>query len=160
MIPLLSSWWGLTGRGFFPLYVEVLEELAPLFFAFDHVSYASIHKCLSTSGTWILCLRPSKRSLKNIQTVFLLSTHNKFSTIRPSSWTGGQDCKRFWWNTHGLTENPNAFRRWVISWPEKGWLQKEFENCKEDPKTFQHHEQSLSMQKTFQRHVASLSANY
>lgn len=35
----------------FPLYVEVSEKLALLFFALDQNSYASIQKCLSTSGT-------------------------------------------------------------------------------------------------------------
>ena len=35
----------------FPLYVQVLEELVPLFFALDHVNYSRWLPCLSTSGT-------------------------------------------------------------------------------------------------------------
>lgn len=54
----------------------------------------------------------------------------------------------------GLTENPNAFRRWILSGPEIARLLKEFEeeyfpeDDTNDPRNFHHHEQSLSTQKT------------
>ena len=59
----------------------------------------------------------------------------------------------------GLTENPTAFRRWMLSGPEMGRLLKEFqeeyisEDDKDAQENFWHHEHGLSIQITFQRHV-------
>ena len=61
----------------------------------------------------------------------------------------------------GLTENPAAFRRWVLSGPE---LLRQFEseyfsdNDPDNPQNVLNHKQGLSTQKTFQRHVTSLSS--
>ena len=63
----------------------------------------------------------------------------------------------------GLTQNPVAFRRWMLSGPETARLLKQFEeeyppdNDPQIPKNFQHHEQALSTQKSLQRQVTSLS---
>ena len=62
----------------------------------------------------------------------------------------------------GLTENPVAFRRWMLSGPELARLQRQFEeeylpnNDTEDPKNFQNHEQGVAAQKTFQKQVDRL----
>ena len=62
----------------------------------------------------------------------------------------------------GLTENPVAFRRWMLSEPELSRLRKQFEreffsdNDPDNPQNFLNHEQGLSTQKTFQRQVTSL----
>lgn len=66
----------------------------------------------------------------------------------------------------GLTENPIAFRRWMLSGPELVRLHKQFENedfpddDTENPKYFQNHEQGLATQKTFQKQVSSLFKTY
>ena len=62
----------------------------------------------------------------------------------------------------GLTENPVAFRRWMLSGPELARLQKQFEEQymsdadPEHPKNFKNHEQGLAALKTFQWQVNSL----
>ena len=146
----------------FLLYVEVLEELIPLFFALDHTNYArwvSVH------------IRDMKSLPSTIKDEFekhshwvLSKTYNKLSAI-PFDQAHEQENKivKGCGGAVGLTKNPNAFRRWMISGPELGRLLKEFEedflpeHDKDNPKNFQHHEQCLSTQKTFQRHVANLS---
>ena len=60
-----------------------------------------------------------------------------------------------------MTENPDAFRRRVLSGPEMVTRLKQFdeEYIPETgmPEYCQYHKRSLSRQKTFQRHVTSLS---
>ena len=61
-----------------------------------------------------------------------------------------------------LTENPVAFRRWMLSEPELSRLRKQLEsdffsdNDPDNPQNFLNHEQGLSTKKTFQRQVTSL----
>ena len=62
----------------------------------------------------------------------------------------------------GLTENPAAFRRWMLSAPELARLKKQFEEQyfpdtdPDHPRNFQNHEQGFAAQKTFQKQVNSL----
>ena len=62
----------------------------------------------------------------------------------------------------GLTENPVAFRRWMLSGPEMARLLKQFEEeyltdyDVENTETSHHHEHGMASQKTFQRQVGSL----
>lgn len=100
----------------FSLYVEAMEELIPLFFALDHVNYArwasihirdlkslpdSIAKEFQNEGHWVLS-----------------KTGNKFSAI-PFDQAHGQENKvvKSAGGAVGLTENPVAFRRWMLGEP-------------------------------------------
>ena len=62
----------------------------------------------------------------------------------------------------GLTENPTAFRRWMLSGPELARLQRQFEEeylpetNPDNPRNFQNYEQGGAAQKTFQKQVNSL----
>ena len=145
------------------VYVEVLEELAPLFFAMNHVNYVRwmpVHirdmKSLPDSNimeeflqhsNWVL----SKTSHKFSAISFDLAHEQENKIVKGA---GG---------AVGLTENPTAFRRWMLSGPEMARLLKEFEeeyladDDKEDLTNLQHHEQGHSTQKKFQQHVVSLS---
>ena len=62
----------------------------------------------------------------------------------------------------GLTENPVAFRRWMVAGPGQARLIEEFEvNCLEDNKSSikrQQHEEALATQKKFKKQVVSLCA--
>ena len=140
----------------FSLYVKVLEKLAPLFFALDYVNYARwmsvhIHDMKSLP-------EPIKEQFENQCHWVLSKTNNKFSSI-PIDQAHEQE------NAHvkgsggciGLTENPVAFRRWMLSGPELVRLQQQFEdeylfhNDPENPRNFQNHEQGLAAQKNFQQ---------
>ena len=62
----------------------------------------------------------------------------------------------------GLTENPTAFRRWMVGGPEQARLLKKFERqlpcyTAEEDNTH-HHEQSTSVQELFKKHVCDLYA--
>ena len=58
----------------------------------------------------------------------------------------------------GLTENPAALRRWMVSGPEMARVISEFEGTKTTDKVFRHHEEAKHMQVAFHRNVKSLTA--
>ncbi len=145
----------------FQLYLQVLEKLTPLFFALDHVNYAR----------WMpVHIRDMKNLPDSIRNEFerqghwvLSKTNNSFSAIpvdqgheqENASVKGSGGCI-------GLTENPIAFRRWMISGPELARLQKQFEveyqqiDDPEDPRNFQNHQNGYAMRGCFQKQVRSL----
>ena len=58
----------------------------------------------------------------------------------------------------GLTENPSAFKKWMIAGPEQARLLKEFEQeyISEDGTKQQHHEEGMSTQKIFKEQALAL----
>ena len=94
----------------FPLYVEVLEELTPLFFALDHVNYARwmpVHIRDTKSLP-----NPIKDEFENHSHWVLSKTMNTFSAIpcdqaheQENEIVKGSGC------AVGLIENPVTFRR-------------------------------------------------
>ena len=63
----------------------------------------------------------------------------------------------------GLTENPIAFRRWMLSGPETARLLFQFDqeyltdNDPDHPRNYQNHEMGQASQRTFQHQVNSLT---
>ena len=105
----------------FPLYVEVLEKLTPLFFALDHVNYSRwmpVHirdmKCLPL---------PIKEEFEK-QCHWVLS--NQFSAIPIEAHEQENAYVKGSGGCIGLTENPVAFRRWMLSGPELARLSRQF----------------------------------
>ena len=147
----------------FTLYVKVLEELTPLFFALDHVNYSR----------WMpVHIRDMKSLPATVKKEFdehshwvLSKTSNTFSSM-PFDQAHEQENKivKGAGGAIGLLENPAALRRWMFSGPEMARMLKEVEDeyftgdDMENPKNFQHHEQGLSLQKSFQKQVNALSA--
>ena len=136
------------GEKNFPLYVQILEKLTPLFFALDHVNYSR----------WMPVHLKDMKSLPDpIKNEFekqfhwvLSKNNNAFSSIpfdqaheQENAYVKGSG------GCIGLTENPVAFRRWMLSGPELVRLQKQFEeeyfpdDDPENPRLFQNHEQGL-----------------
>ena len=60
----------------------------------------------------------------------------------------------------GLTENPAALRRWMVTGPEMARLIGEFEvsTMKKKKTDFRHHEQTKHAQMAFRRDITSLTA--
>ena len=58
----------------------------------------------------------------------------------------------------GLTENPSAFRKWMVAGPEQARLLKEFERefITEGSSKQSHHEEGFSTQKIFKEQVKNL----
>ena len=139
----------------FNLFVETLEALVPWFFALDHINYAR----------WIpIYIRDMKSLPLSIKEQFdscwvVQKTSNRFSCM-PIDQAHEQNNKlvKGSGGAVGLTENPSAFRRWMVAGPEQARLLVEFEgqfldtanqNCLQ-------HEQSCSTQATFKKQVKSL----
>ena len=88
-------------------------------------------------------------------------TTNRFSTI-PIDQAHEQNNKiiKGCGGMVGLTENPSAFRKWMMSGPEQARLLGEFEECiprRNDCELGKHHEEDLSVHKNFKQEVASLA---
>ena len=140
----------------FDLYVETLEALVPWFFALDHTNYARwvpVHirdmKCLPHS------IKEQFKSSWVVQ-----KTQKKFSYI-PIDQAHKQNNKNVKGSggAVGLTENPSAFRRWMIAGTEQARLLLEFESQfldLEDPSNEQH-EQCYSSQEAFHSQVKNLT---
>ena len=144
----------------FSLYVESLKLLAPWFFALDHHNYARwipIHirdmESLPTSilnefqelGHWVINKTTNRFSAMPID-----QAHEQNNALVKGS--GG---------AIGLTENPVAFRKWMVSGSEQARLLMEFEDDCSEPKELEcargfHHEEGFSMQKSFKEQVVSL----
>lgn len=134
-----------TGKVILILYVESLEALAPWFFALDHTNYAR----------WIpIHIRDMKSLPASIKQQFkdcwvVQKTKNKFSSI-PIDQAHEQNnaVLKGSGGMIGLTENPSAFRKWMIAGPEQARLIVEFDsqflNPSSDSDCLQH-EQTLSI---------------
>ena len=145
----------------FSLYVEALEKRTPLFFALDHINYS---RWVPVHIRDVKCLPGSIRDQFENQGHWVLSkTNNKFSAI-PIDQAHEQEnaLVKGSGGFIGLTENPAAFRRWMLSAPELARLKKEFEEQyipdtdPDHPRNFQNHEQGYAAQKTFQKQINSL----
>lgn len=138
----------------FDLYVQTLECLAPFYFSLDHINYAR----------WVpVHIRDMKSLPDSNNDEFLRcwvfpKTHRKFSAI-PLDQAHEQNNKlvKDSGGAVGLTENPNALKRWMISGPEQIRLLKEFQSS---DKALSVSDSSLdqghSKQETFKKHVNSL----
>ena len=139
----------------FNLFVETLEALVPWFFALDHINYAR----------WIpIHIRYMKSLPLSIKEQFdscwvVQKTSNRLSCM-PIDQAHEQNNKlvKGSGGAVGLTENPSAFRTWMVAGPEQARLLVEFEgqfldtvdqNCLQ-------HEQSCLTQATFKKQVKSL----
>ena len=102
----------------FPLYVESLKSLIPWFFALDHQNYArwipihirdmeslhaSIRQEYEECGHWVIQKTTNRFSAMPID-----QAHEQNNELVKGS--GG---------AVGLTENPSAFRKWMVAGPEQ-----------------------------------------
>ncbi len=140
----------------FDLFIEALEALTPWFFVLDHPNYARwipIHlrdmKALSAQAkeqlknSWVIPKSQKKYSCMPID-----QAHEQNNELVKGS--GG---------AVGLTENPSAFRRWMVAGPEQARIINEFE-CqivKSEKSSHLQHEQSHSAQLLFQKQVNNLT---
>ncbi len=141
------------------MYVESLDSLVQWFFALDHVNYAR----------WIpIHIRDMESLPDSIAEEFkkywvLQKTQNCFSCM-PLDQAHEQNNKlvKDSGGAVGLTENPIAFRRWMVGGPEQARLLKEFERqlsgYTDEEGNLPHHEQYASVQELFKKHVCDLCA--
>ena len=128
----------------FTLYVEALRALAPWFFALDHTNYARWHP---------FHIRDMENLPEPIQEEFkkfwvINKSSNKFSCI-PVDQAHEQNnaILKGSGGIIGLTENPSAFRRWLVAGSEVARCLKQFEDAFDSSVAHtngKHHEQGLS----------------
>ena len=141
----------------FPLYVETLKALVPWFFALDHHNYArwlpvhirdmeslppAIQHQFEVNGNWVV-----PKTAKRFSTIPIDQAHEQNNALVKGE--GG---------AVGLTENPIAFRKWMVAGPEQARLLAEFgEQYANIPNDDQyHHEEGLATQKTIQKQTVDL----
>jgi len=98
----------------FNLFVESLEALVPWFFTLDHINYSHIHDMKSLPGAM-------KEDFKKFWV--LPKTRNKFSCIPiDQGHEQNSELVKGSGGAVGITENPVAFKRWMVAGPEEARL--------------------------------------
>lgn len=138
------------------VYLQSLEALVPWFFALDRSNYAR----------WIpIHIRDLKSLPENIKEEFqkfwvIPKTQNKFSSMPiDQAHEQNNELVKGSGGAIGLTENPTAFKRWMVAGPEQARLIQEFESQylhDVGPSSFQQHEQGPARQESFRQQVSSL----
>lgn len=145
-----------------PLYLDVLQKLTPWFFALDHVNYsrwvpAHTHDMLTLKKrlpqNYAHLLNGGfkvQKTAKVSSAIAIDHAHEKNNAMAKGD---GEAV--------GLTENPAALRRWMISGPEVARLIAEFEASsgteeRMKPGSTKHHEEAKSTQLSFTKDVKDL----
>ena len=141
----------------FSLCLDSLKDIIPWFFALDHYNYSR----------WMpVHIRDMENLPTSIQNEFhehghwvVQKTKNRFSAMpidqaheQNNAIVKGSD------GAVGLTQNPSAFRKWLLAGSEQARLIQAFEKqflVEKEGECF-HHDEGLSTQKTFKLHVLSL----
>ena len=143
-------------EGNFALYVESLKALVTWFFALDHHNYARwipvhirdmpapILKEFEENGHWVI-----RKATNRFSTIPIDQAHEQNNEVVKGS--GG---------AVGLTENPSAFRKWMVAGPEQARLLKEFEadyfSRQRHSQYDYHHEEGFFAQRSFKEQTAGL----
>ena len=144
----------------FELYVDALTQIVPWFFALDQIHYTR----------WIPVHLRDMVTLKDVHpTVFaefmkgnfvVKKTERRFSAIAiDQAHEQNNASVKDDGGAVGLTENPAALRRWMVSGPEMARVIEEFEASTEKRKCldFRHHEEAKHVQKKFTQNVEDLA---
>ena len=136
--------------------ITPLKALAPWFVALDH----------HNNARWIpIHIRDMESLPVHILKEFeehghwvIHKTSNRFSAIPiDQAHEQNNEAVKGMGGAVGLTENPSAFRKWMVSGPEQVRVLKEFEeNYQKDSEMGFHHEEGLSTQRNFKEHTYSL----
>ena len=143
----------------FRLYIQTVKEFMPFFFALDHVNYSrwlSVH-------VRDLCSLPESVFEDFSEGNFVISkTERRFSSI-PVDQAHEQENKivKSTGGFKGLTENPSALKRWMVTGPELARILKEFDDQyhisgDDDDDVHLHHQEGHSAQISFQNQVKNL----
>ena len=144
----------------FPLYVAVLQKIAPWFFALDHTHYS---RWLPIHIRDMMTLQDQHPDIavQFSQGGFVVhKTKRPFSSIAiDQAHVQNNKIVKGDGGAVGLLKNPKALLRWMVARPEISRATEEFEaNCLSDSgKTnLKHHELTLSAQSTFANEVRHL----
>lgn len=143
----------------FSLYIESLTMLAPWVFALDHTHYARFLPVHIRDMKGLQAKHPATAKEFSAGKFTVKRSHRVFSAIaidhaheQNNAYVKGDG------GAVGLTENPDALRRWMLSGPEIARVIGEFEltYLDDDKGDIRHHEQQKSIQVTFSAQVKSI----
>jgi hypothetical protein len=145
--------------GNFSLYVQILGQLVPWLFALNHTHYSRWLPVHIRDMLTLEMKHPDVYDKFNAGMFVVQKTEHVFSMIAldQNHEQENKDIKSEG-GAVGLTENPAALRRWMISGPEIAEAIKEFESTFLDsgPSDCRHHEQAAHVQTSFSKDVFSL----
>lgn len=147
----------------FELYIDALSKMVPWFFSLDHTNYArwlpihlrDMYRLNDVAPDVAVQFKQGKfavnKTSKHFSAIPIDQAHEQNNALVKGE--GG---------AVGLTENPSALRRWMVSGPEIARIINEFEasmvtECTEIEQSAKHHEDTRSLQSLFYRDVASLT---
>ena len=145
----------------FKLYVDALTKIAPWFFALGHTNYARWIPVHLRDMVALEDKHPDVFAEFMAGNFTVKKTPHAFSALAiDQAHEQNNASVKGDGGAVGLTENPAAFRRWMVSGPEMARVIAEFQATadKRTKKTdFKHHEQTKHKQLAFARDVKSLS---
>ena len=153
----------LLRKGNFLLYIDALTKIVPWFFALGHINYARWvpinlrdmvalkHAHPDIYGEFLKGKFTVKKTTHSFSAMAVDQAHEQNSAS-----VKGDD------GAVGLTENPAALQRWMVSGPEMARVIGEFESFTEERKRTdtRHHEQTKHAQKAFAKKCQSTSCSY
>ena len=136
--------------------METLKALVPWFFALDHHNYARwipIHICdMGNLPASILA------EFKNHGHWVVQKTTNRFSAMPVyQAHEQNNEHVRGSGGAVGLTENPSAVRKWMVSGPGQARLLKEFERDFVGDEMKYHHEEGFSTRNNFKEKAMTMA---
>ena len=148
-------------EGDFKLYVDALTKIAPWFFALGHTNYARWIPVHLRDMVALEDKHPDVFAEFMAGNFTVKKTPHAFSALAiDQAHEQNNASVKGDGGAVGLTENPAAFRRWMVLGPEMARVIAEFQatSDKRTKKTdFKHHEQTKHKQLAFARDVKSLS---
>ena len=145
-------------EGNFELYVQSLASLVPWMFALDHTNYSRWLPVHIRDMVTLKTQNPSIYEEFAKGHFAVQKTAHVFSLLSPDhAHEQLNDVAKGVGGIIGLTDNPSALLRWIISGPEVARLLEEYEATGKTPKDQRtdHHDQLPGVQKEFAVHVNS-----
>ena len=142
------------------LYIDALTKIVPWFFALGHTNYARWIPVHLRDMVFLHDKHPGVFAEFRKGNFVVKKTTHVFSGIAIDKAHGQNNASvNGDGGAVGLTENPAALRRWMVSGPEMARLIGEFEvSTRKRKKTdFRHHEQRKHAQMTFGQDITSLT---
>ena len=143
----------------FQLYVEVLVQLMPWFFALNRTNYSRWLSVHIRDMQQLPVKHPELVSEFEAGKFTFQKTENAFSAMPlDQGHEQNNEMVKGDGGAIGLTENPQALRRWMTGGPQIARLVHEFEESinTATAEQFKHHEQVPSFQAKFKTHVQSM----
>jgi len=147
----------------FEFYVDAVSTIVPWFFGLDHTNYARWLPIYLRDMCRLNDVAPDVASQFKQGRFVVNKTSKNFSSIPiDHAYEQNNALVKGEGGAVGLTENPSALRRWMVSGPEMARIINEFENSiatgsTQTKQSAKHHEDTRSLQSLFYGDVTALT---